>query len=400
MQTIKITKKGQAWFNTCHPWIYKDDIAAKQTAMGSIVDVVSESDKFLAKAFYNPASQIALRIITRKEDSIDKDFWVSRIKKAIDYRKTIVSDTNAYRLIFSESDGLPGLVVDRYADVIVAQFATLGMDLIKDDISDILLELFKPKAFVVRNDFPMRKFEGLAEEKLVLLDKKPGLVEVFEGDVKYIVDPLSGHKTGAYLDQRENRFIVGATLAVAQNRAGASPAPTALRVLDTFCYQGLFSLHLAKIAKEVISLDSSHSALDVLDKNLELNHIKNVTTMHANVFDKLREFSHSGEKFDMIVLDPPPFAKSKKEVGGAKRGYKDLNLRAIQCLNEGGYLATFSCSYNFSEEEFLHSIRLAAADAKKGLRLIAKLGPAKDHPISITFPESNYLKGFIFHVEA
>jgi len=390
MQTIKITKKGQAWFNTGHPWIYKDDICrgtarrAPASISDCIVNVVSESNNFLARAFYNPNSQISLRIITKQEENIDKGFWFKRIKKAADYRGSAASGTNAYRLVFSESDGLPGLVIDRYADVFAIQFASLGMDLLKGEITEILTELFKPKAIIARNDFPMRKFEGLGEDKTVLSGNRPDLIEVFEGSVKYLVDVWEGHKTGAYLDQRDNRFIVGF---MAKGRT-----------LDAFCYQGGFSLHLAKKAKEVVALDSSQPALEILKKNLELNRIENVAALHANVFDKLKEFSAAGEKFDCIILDPPPFAKSKREIGGAKRGYKDLNLRAIQCLNEGGVLSTFSCSYNFSEEEFLHSIRLAAADAKKGLRLIAKLIQAKDHPFSITFPESNYLKGFIFQL--
>jgi 23S rRNA (cytosine1962-C5)-methyltransferase len=396
VQTIRITKKGVAWFNTGHPWIYKDDVSvgtvSNQTTISrgncpvfeSVVDVVSESNKFLAKAFYNPKSQIALRVITRREEVIDGDFWARRIKKAADYRKDIVGDTNAYRLVFSESDGLPGLVVDRYADVIVVQFATLGMDLIKEDIADILTGIFRPKAIVARNDFPTRRLEGLVEEKTILSGRKPERVEVFEGDVKYLADVWDGHKTGVYLDQRENRLMVGNLIRG--------------RTLDAFCYQGGFTLHLAKRAREVVSLDSSQPALDILDKNLQLNGIRNVTKLHANVFDKLKEFSAAGERFDFIVLDPPPFAKSKGQIGGARRGYKDLNLRATQCLNEGGYLATFSCSYNYSEEEFLHSIRLAAADAKKELRVLAKLGQAKDHPPCVTFPESNYLKGFMLQL--
>ena len=386
MQTVAVTKKGQAWFNTGHPWIYKDDIKLLSgSTCPRYVDVVSESNKFLAKAFYNPDSQIALRIITKQEEEIDKDFWLSRIKKSADYRESIAGDTNVCRLAFSESDGLPGLVIDKYSDVIVVQLASLGMELLKNEIKDILAGLFKPRAIVARNDFPARKFEGLAEEKTILFGKRPDLIEVFEGDIKYLVDVMQGHKTGAYLDQRENRFIVSGI-------AGGG------KILDTFCYQGGFTLHLAKKAKEVVALDSSKPALEMLKKNIELNHIKNVTTLHANVFDKLNEFAQTGEKFDFIVLDPPPFAKSKREIGGAKRGYKDLNLRAMQCLNEGGCLATFSCSYNFSEEEFLHSIRLAAADAKKDLYLVSKLCQSKDHPFCVAFPESNYLKGFILQV--
>lgn len=389
MHTITITKKGQAWFNTGHPWVYKDDIAKTAGADEYIVDIVSESNKFLAKAFYNPHSQIALRIITRQDEPIDKNFWVKRIKEAVSYRKTIVKNTNAYRVIFSESDGLPGLVADIYADVLVMQIASLGMEALKEEIADILKDIFKPNAIILRNDSSVRRLEGLKEEKFILFGRKPELVEVFEGSIKYLVDVLEGHKTGAYLDQRENRFIVADTI---------TPTRCNGRVLDTFCYQGGFTLHLAAKAKEVVSIDSSKPALDMLKENLALNGIKNVTVLNTNVFDKLKEFQVEREKFDFIVLDPPPFAKSKREIGGAKRGYKDLNLRAIQCLNEGGYLATFSCSYNFSEEEFFHSIRLAAADAKKDLRLVSKLIQSKDHPASITFPESNYLKGFILQV--
>jgi len=398
MHTIKITKKGQAWFNTGHPWVYKDDITDNRrgvlqyapTSADCIVNVVSESDKFLAKAFYNPKSQIALRIITKKEENINRDFWASRIKKAIDYRKNIIKDTNTYRLIFSESDVMPGLVADIYGSVLVMQISSLGMEMLKEEIADILKEIFRPDAIILRNDLPVRKFEGLKEEKIILFGPKPDLIEVYDGEIRYLADVLEGHKTGMYLDQRENRFVVA-------NIVGAG-LPRPYKALDAFCYQGLFSLHLAKHASEVVALDSSKPALDMLNKNMELNNIKNITPMNANAFDKLKEFSHSGEKFDFIVLDSPPFAKSKREIGGAKRGYKDLNLRAIQCLNEGGYFATFSCSYNFSEEEFLHSIRLAAADAKKDLCLIAKLGQSKDHPFCVTFPESNYLKGFIFQI--
>jgi len=396
---IKITKKGNAWFNTGHPWIYKDDIInsrgvlqyAPTSINECIVDVLTENNKFLAKAFYNPASQIALRIITKKEEVIDKNFWAGRIKQAFDYRKCFVKNTNAYRLVFSESDNMPGLIVDLYDNIMVVQLASLGVDLMKEDIKDALIDIFKPKAIICRNDFPMRRLEGLKEEKSVLFGKMPELVEVFEGDIKYLVDVANGHKTGLYLDQRENRFIVGDIVGT-----GQCSAPK--RVLDTFCYQGGFSLHLAKYAKEVISIDSSQPSLDMLNKNMELNHIKNVTAVNAKVFDKLKEFARSDIKFDVIVLDPPPFAKSKREIGAAKRGYKELNLRAMQCLNKGGYLVTFSCSYNFSEEELLHTVRLASGDAKKDLCLIAKLIQSKDHPACVTIPESYYLKGFVLKV--
>lgn len=387
MHTVKITKKGNAWFNTGHPWIYKDDCLEKNISVppGEIVNVLSESSKFLAKAFYNPKSQIALRVITKEDVEIDRGFWAQCIKDAADYRKSVVKDTNAYRLIFSESDGLPGLVADIYDETIVLQISALGMERLKDEIKDVIQELFNPKAIICRNDLPVRKFEGLEEEKSVLLGKKPDLIEVFEGDAKYLVDIWAGHKTGAYLDQRENRFI-------AEMFAKG-------RVLDAFCYQGGFSLHLAKKAKEVLAIDSSQAALDIMEKNLELNNIKNVKFISANAFDKLKEFSKTGEFFDFIVLDPPPFAKSKKELSGAKRGYKELNLRAIKCLKKGGHLMTYSCSSNFSEEELLHSIRTAAADAKKSLRLKAKLVQSADHPISITMPESCYLKGFILEAQ-
>ena len=393
---IKITKKGNAWFNTGHPWIYKDDLyddcrgtacRAPTTVDECIVNVCTENNKFLAKAFYNPHSKIALRIITKEDVSIDKDFWAGRIKQAASRRKEIIKNTNAYRLVFAESDSLPGLIIDLYKDTAVIQISALGMDLLKEDIKNILLEMFELKAIVLRNDLPIRKLEGLKEEKLVLFGERPGLVEVFEDNIKYLIDVWEGHKTGAYLDQRENRFVIGDIAGAGSNRA-----------LDTFCYQGGFSLHLAKSAKEVLSLDSSQAALDILNKNLQLNNIKNVTAINANIFDKLKEFSRSGEKFDIIVLDPPPFAKSKREIGAAKRGYKELNLRAMQCLNKNGYIITFSCSYNFSEEELLFAVRSAAADAKRDLYLIKKLMQSSDHPVCVTMPESYYLKGFVLQI--
>ncbi len=415
MHSIKITKKGLAWFKSGHPWVYRDDVIddcrgtaclpshggrAPTSIDECVVNVVSESDKFLAKAFYNPHSRITLRIITRIDEPTDRPFWLRRIKEAVSYRESVVKATNAFRLVFSESDLLPGLIVDLYDDILVLQITSLGMELLKEDLRDILAGLFNPKAIVLRNDCPIRRLEGLAEEKKLLLGKRPGLTEVFEGDIKYLVDAWDGHKTGAYLDQRENRLITaniaGAGLYVRPKTSGLAPT----RVLDAFCYHGGFSLHLAKIAGEVIALDSSLPALDIVKKNLELNRIKNVIPVNAKAFDKLKEFAGRGEKFDIIILDPPPFAKSKTQAKAAWRGYKELNLRAIQCLNKGGYLVTFSCSYNFSEEDFAGAIKEAAIDAGKGLRLISKLIQSKDHPISVTIPESHYLKGFVLSVQS
>ncbi len=386
MQKIRINKKGLRWHRSGHPWVYRDDCIDNKVMdlSGKIVGVFSENNDFLGQAFYNTNSKIILRFITRSDEPIDKNFWRERIVSSFRYRKSVVSDSNAFRVIFSESDLVPGLILDNYNDHFVMQTLTLGADHLVDEFSQIIMEEFNPKSIIIRNDASIRKLEGALEEKKIVFGQNPGLVEVFEGDIRYLVDLWEGHKTGSYLDQRENRIYLG-------NFEGQ-------RALDVFSYQGGFSLHLSRHFKEVVSIESSRAATEVFDKNIELNGIKNIKIVNANGFDTIKEYSNSKEKFDLIILDPPAFAKAKKDVGGAERGYKELNLRAIKLLNDNGILVACSCSYNIKEEDFINMAKDAGVDAKRNLYLVEKRIQSLDHPILVSFPESFYLKCLVFRV--
>lgn len=382
---IKITKKGAAWHRSGHPWIYKDDLEkADEELSGNIVSVADHNGKFLGKAFYNSKSKIALRFITAQDIEIDKNFWTERIKDALARRKEVVTNTNAYRIAHAEADYLPSLIIDRYGEHLSIQTLSAGMDGIKDTIVEILIEFLNSKSIVARNDVAARTLEGLPEEKDILYGKPPKDIEVYEGEIKYLVDILNGQKTGAYLDQRENRI---AAEKYAKGKA-----------LDCFAYQGLFSLHIARYADEVEAVDSSEQALEALKENAKLNKLLNVKAKEGNVFDVLKSYQKEERQFDLIVLDPPAFAKSKKDLEDAVRGYIDINLRAMKLLSKGGHLITCSCSYNLSEVGFFEIIKEALKEAKREAQLIEKRIQPPDHPILINFPESNYLKCLVLEM--
>lgn len=382
---VKINKKGAAWHRTGHPWIYRDDLEKAEPALsGNIVSVLDNKGAFLGKAFYNDRSKISLRFIAKEDVRIDKAFWKKRISAAIEYRNRIIKDTDAYRLSHAEADGLPSLIVDRYGEHISIQTLSLGMDNIKDTIVEILIESLSPKSIVARNDSATRKLEGLPEEKEVLYGKPPEKIVVYEGKVKYMVDVLNGQKTGAYLDQRENR--------VASERYARGKA------LDCFAYQGLFSLHTAKSSDEVTAIDSSARALEALLENAGLNSIKNIKIQAGNVFDLLKSYQKEARQFDLIVLDPPAFAKSKKDLQDAIRGYIDINFRAMRLLSKGGHLITCSCSYNLSEGQFLEIVKEALKESGRRARLVEKRIQPPDHPFLLNFPESNYLKCLVLEM--
>ena len=387
MQTpsLKITKKGAAWFRTGHPWIYKDDLERNDPSLsGSIVSVLDNSGNFLAKAFYNERSKIALRLITYDDLPIDAAFWRGRLSKCIERRNRVVRDATAYRIAHSEADGLPSLIVDRYGEHLSIQTLSLGMDGMKDTIVEVLAELVKPKSIVARNDSAMRKFEGLDEVKEVLYGKAPEKIEVKEGKIKYLVDIMNGQKTGSYLDQRENH--IAAEIYAKGN------------TLDCFSYQGLFSLHMALSADEVTAADSSGPALEGLRENAKLNGLTNIKTVEGKISDILKSCQKEERQFDLIVLDPPAFAKSKKDLQAAARGYIDINFRAMKLLKRGGYLMTCSCSYNLSEGQFLDIIYEALCESRRRACLIEKRIQPADHPILLNFPESNYLKCFVLEM--
>jgi 23S rRNA (cytosine1962-C5)-methyltransferase len=384
---VAITEKGLRWHRTGHPWVYRDDIhALDPTLSGEIVRVVDPGGKCLGRAFFNARSRIALRFLTRADEPIGREFWRRRLEAAIAYRNEVVEETNACRLVASESDGLPGLIVDHYGDHLSIQTLALGMDRLKDEITLLLLALLAPRSVVERNDSAVRRLEGLEESKGLLYGERPPLVECHEGVVTYLADLWDGQKTGAYLDQRENR--------IAARRYRGS------RILDCFSYTGGFTLQLAAGRScEVTAVDGSAAALARLEENVALNHLRGVSAVRANVFDYLKESRERGDTFDIVVLDPPAFAKSRRDLEDAARGYRELQRGALKVLVPGGTLVTCSCSYNFTEENLLRAVREAAASTGRRAVLLEKRTQARDHRIVITHPESAYLKCLVLRIE-
>jgi len=369
-----------------HFWVYRSDIvSAEEVAAGAVVAVQDERGRPLGTALYSSSSQIAIRLISRHPVGDFQALLRERIAAAINYRERIVRDSDAYRVIFSEGDSLPGLIVDRYRDVLSLQILTQAMD--ADTVRAVILEelhqRLHPSAIVERVDARVRELEQLPERKSgTLSGEKPNTVFTMN-NVRFHFDALEGQKTGAFLDQRENYA------AAAEYAHGEA--------LDVFCYQGGFALHLASKATHITGVDSSRPALEVADKNALLNQ-REVEWIEANAFDLLRDYSASGRQYDTIVLDPPAFAKSRKTLDTALRGYKELNLRALKMLRPGGTLVTCSCSYHVSEAEFVGVVAEAAADAHRSVRLVEKRGQSKDHPVLLGVPETAYLKCLILYL--
>lgn len=372
-----------------HPWIYRSDIASADDCAkpGDVVDIYSASKRFLAKGFYNPKSQIALRILTYTEnEAIDHGFFYDRIKEAWDYRLK-VADINSCRVIFSESDFLPGLIVDKFSDILVLQTSSLGIERFKEDIADILCDIIKPAGIYERNDIHVRELEGMEQVTGFLRGSFDTDVIMTENGIKFIVDVAQGQKTGFFLDQKENR-------------AAIRPFVNNAKVLDCFSHTGSFALHAGFYgAASVLGLDISEHAVETASKNAKLNDLESVCRFEcANVFDKLREYYDNSEQFDTIILDPPAFAKSKSSVSGAIRGYKEINLRAMKILKSGGYLITCSCSQHIDPEMFMDILYNAAIDSRRKVRLIEYRSQGKDHPILLAAPETEYLKCAILQV--
>ena len=371
-----------------HPWIYKSDIASVETGAnpGDIVDIYSSVNKFLGKGFYNPKSQISLRILTYEHEQIDYGFFYNRIQAAWEYRKR-VADTNSCRLIFAESDFLPGLVVDKFSDILVMQTSSLGVERYKTELVDILCDLIKPQGVYERNDIHVRELEGLQQVKGFLRGSFDTNVPMTENGIKFIVDVAEGQKTGYFLDQKENR-------------AALKPFVKDAKVLDCFSHTGSFALHAGGYgAASVLGLDISDHAVETATANARLNGLENICSFKsANVFDMLRDYDDSGESFDTIILDPPAFTKSKNTVEGAIRGYKEINLRAMKILNSGGFLVTCSCSHHIDPEMFMDIVYNAGIDSRRKVRLIESRSQAKDHPILLAAPETEYLKCAILQI--
>lgn len=384
MSKISVNKKGAKRVRNGHLWIYRSDLVKISANGGEVVTVVDEGNNFIGKAFYSDKSEISLRIFTMQKEEIDKEFWRNAIVKAKNRRPKLNNQTNAYRLINSEADLIPSLIVDDYAGNFVIQTLSQSSEKLKETFVEILREEFNPKSIIQRNDAKVRLLEGLEQINSVLYGEAADEITIEQDGVKFYVSLLDGQKTGSFLDQRENHFI---------SRKYAFG-----KALDCFTFNGGFAINLAKTSDSVLGLDISEDAINLAKRNAQLNEVSNAEFKAINVFDALREFEKSGEKFDTIVLDPPAFVKNRAALKGAIRGYKEINLRALKLLNEGGILITCSCSYHFSEEIFLQVLAEAAHNAHKRLHLIEKRMQASDHPILLGMPESYYLKCFILRV--
>jgi 23S rRNA (cytosine1962-C5)-methyltransferase len=343
--------------------------------------VVDENGGVVGRALWSPRSTISLRMLTRDDRAIDGTFWLDRLRAAFTFREKLAPASNAYRLVHAEADGAPSLIVDRYDDVLVVEFLSAGLEAFRSPITDALIELVRPTGILARNDVPIRRHEGLEPAVELLYGTVPEAIEVVEGAVRYIAAPWTGQKTGAFLDQRENRMRAGS---LSRGRA-----------LDCFAYHGSFALHLAGAAEEVIAVDSSTQALERAEDNARLNGFGNIVAREANVFDFLRAEESAHRRYDTIVLDPPAFAKRRDAVSQAVRGYKELNLRAMRLLVPGGHLCTFSCSYHVDATMFREMLWSAAADSGRTMRFVETRGQAADHPEIVQIPETSYLKGAI-----
>ena len=372
--------KGAARARSGHPWIYRSDVAEAEGESGDVVRVTDRAGRFLGLAFYNPQSEITLRIVAREDEETDEAWFRARIHKALAYRNALKVDADAYRLVHSEADGLPGLVVDRYGDHLVLQIGSAAIEKRLDWVLATLRDALSPAGVLLRGDAASRKREGLEVGIRDLAGEVPDLVVAREGPVRYEARLRTGQKTGSFLDQRENheaaaRFVNGAG-----------------NVLDVFSYAGGFALHAARVAQRVEAVDSSGGALDAARRNAELNGLENLTFTRASAFELLKERSDRGELYDAVILDPPAFAKARREVPKATRAYKEINLRAVKLLAPGGVLVTCSCSYHFSRELMEDTLRSAAADAGRTMRIREWRGQSSDHPEVLTIPETRYLK--------
>ena len=390
---VKVSPRGAGRLKDGHVWVYRSDIvSADRATPGSLVAVTDHRGQFLGSALYSSSSQIAIRLISHDPVADLPKLLRQRVADAISYRDAIVHDTNAYRGIFSEADFLPGLIVDRYHDVLSIQVLTQAMDtdIVRDTLIAELTERLHPVAIVERVDPRVRQLEELPARSSGLLQGDKTSTVFSMNAVQFKFEALAGQKTGAFLDQRENYA------AAAQYAHGEA--------LDVFCYQGGFALHLASRCSHVSGVDSSRPALEVAEQNAELNPAllkdrgKEIEWIEANAFDLLKDYSSSGQRYDTIVLDPPAFAKSKRDLDAALRGYKELNLRALKMLRPGGVMVTCSCSYHVSPPEFIAMLADAARDARRTLRLVEVRAQAKDHPILLNIPETAYLKCVIASV--
>lgn len=370
-----------------HPWVFRSDIEREDGAADGLpVRVLTSAGRFLAMAVYNPRSQISLRILSRRDEPIDGAFIRGRVRRALDYRRRF-ADLNSCRLIFAESDGLPAVIADKFGGVIVLQILCLGMERFKGDIVDALAQELSPRGIYERNDVPVRELEGLTQQTGLLFGEVPDRVEMQENGVRFLVDVKEGQKTGFFLDQKENR-------------AAIAPFVPGMRVLDCFTHTGSFALHAARYgAAEVTGVDISEHTCACALENARLNGVEDRVRFEcANAFDFLRAQQTAKAQYDVVILDPPAFTKTRSAVEGALRGYKEINLRGMKLTRDGGFFVTCSCSQHVTPDLFRGMLMDAQKDAHVQLRQIEWRTQGRDHPILLASPETQYLKCGIFQV--
>ena len=385
MQTVRVNRKAANRVASGHPWIFSSDVLDRgQAAGGEAVVVVDPSGAALGTAHYSEASQISLRMLSERVETIDRAFYLRRIAAAEAYRRRVVADSEAYRLIHGEGDQLPGLVIDRYSEYFTLQTLDQGMDGAKADIVSCLAELFAPKGMAERNDVAVRKREALPLQSGVISGEVPETIDLRMNGLTLHADLLHGQKTGIFLDQRENY------LAAARYAHG--------RALDCFTSTGGFALHMAARCESVEAVDSSETTLRIARMNCAANAIGNIELREADAFDLLAGYASAHRRFDIVVLDPPAFAKSRQTLEAAIRGYREINRRALELLGSGGILVTCSCSQHLSEATLLELVASASLDTGKKLRVLERRMQAQDHPVLLTVPETLYLKCLILEI--
>ena len=386
MTDAVVAARGAQRWAASHPWIFRSDVTQRPDAPAGAIRVRGARGDVLGWALWSPSSEISLRLLDRDADArIDAEWWYTRIAAAITRRAGLAQVTNACRLVHGEADGLPSLVVDRYDRWLVVQLLSAGLEHFRAEIIEALTGLLRPAGILARHDGGVREREGLERNVEPLSGVVPRTIEVREHDVRYLAAPHDGQKTGAFLDQRENRTLAAT---VARGRA-----------LDCFSYHGSFALHLARRAQRVVAVDASAAALSRAAENAALNGLSNIEWREADVFDFLRAEEDAGSRYDTIVLDPPAFAKRRNAVDAALTGYHDINMRAMRLLEPGGHLFTASCSYHVHKPLFWDMLRGAAADAGRRVSLLALTGQPADHPEILTIPETGYLKGALVRID-
>ena len=380
---IILKEKEERRVRSGHLWIFSNEIASIEDATGDggLVEVLTSRRTFVGIGYYNRHSLIAVRLLTNRKEAIDQSFFTRLIERAITYRTTILPDFKSGRVVYSEGDSLPGLIVDRYEDYLAVQILTLGMEQHKESILSALSKLLQPKGILLRNDSPYRTLEGMTTEIAVASGEIPEEIRITENELTYAINLLDSQKTGFFFDQRENRRLIRGYV-------------SGKRVLDCFCYSGGFALNaVAGGATSVLAIDQSAPAITAAKANAELNGLSDsVSFEQGDCFDRLRAMAEANEQYDVVILDPPAFVKSRNTLAQGIRGYRDINLQSMKLLPRDGILVTCSCSHHVSQEDFIKMLRISARDAKRKFRTLHVGTQAADHPVLLAMPESQYLK--------